>query len=228
MNKKSILLFISACCSLVNCHAANATLYERAPAHEYVAPPSQSIFQPTYLQRTAAAPPVVALHLHNTVLKRITKWDWEPRTIFSQNTMVYTGRSAQNQVINVLHFWTNGSQEVYQRQYIVHYETLASGFESVTVDRYVASGSSDEYVGQTQYLSSVINNRLYLARVTFTNQYQQRIRELDLAWSKNGVTGTMANPGRNRFAQVQAVNLKATEPLRQSFDLWDSFGLTWG
>jgi hypothetical protein len=142
--------------------------------------------------------------------------------------MVYTGRSAQNQVINVLHFWTNGSQEVYQRQYIVHYETLASGFESVTVDRYVASGSSDEYVGQTQYLSSVINNRLYLARVTFTNQYQQRIRELDLAWSKNGVTGTMANPGRNRFAQVQAVNLKATEPLRQSFDLWDSFGLTWG
>jgi hypothetical protein len=54
-----------------------------------------------------------------------------------------------------------------------------------------------------------------------------RTDTLNLEWSKNGgVTGTMVNPSGNRFAQVQTINLKATEPLRQYFDLWDSFGLT--
>jgi asparagine N-glycosylation enzyme membrane subunit Stt3 len=223
MNKSSIVVLL-AIGALVNHQAAGAVVPERASAHEYAAIGAQASTQTQYPQQSTVPPAAVASHLHSTVVSRVTTWVWTPKTIFSQNTMVYAGWS-QNRLINVMHFWTNGSQEVYQRQYIVHYENLPSGLESVTVDRYVASGSSEEYVGQTQYLSSVVNNKLYLARATFTNQYQKKLRELDIDWSKNGVKATMVNGSQNRFAATQEISLRATESLKQNFDLWDSFGL---
>jgi hypothetical protein len=223
MNKSSILILL-ALGTLASCHSAGATVPARASAHEFSATEAQSNIQVQYPQQSAVAPPAIVSHLHNTVVRRVATWVWAPKTIFSQNTMIYAGW-AQDHLINVMHFWTNGSQEIYQRQYVVHYETLPTGLESVTVDRYVASGSSEEYAGQTQYLSSLVNNKLYLARVTFTNQYQQKLRELDIDWSKNGVKATMVNGARNRFAATQEISLAATESLKQAFDLYDSFGL---
>lgn len=223
MNKPSIIVLL-AIASLFNLRAAGAVVPDRASAHEYAVSEMPANSQEPSPRQTAVAPGVVVSHLHSTVVKRVAAWAWAPKTIFNQNTMVYEGW-AQNRLINVLQFWTNGVQEVYQRQFIVHYESLPSGLESVTVDRYVASGSSEEYVGQTQYLSSVVNNKLYLGRVTYTNQYQQKLKELDIEWSKNGVRATMVNGAQNRFAAAQEVSLKATESLKQAFDLWDFFGL---
>jgi hypothetical protein len=223
MNKPSIV-FVLSIGALVSHQAAGAVVPERASAHEYRASPGQASAPTQYPQQSTAPPPSVVSHLHSTVVSRVATWVWTPKTIFSQNTMVYAGWS-QNRLINVMHFWTNGSQEVYQRQYIVHYETLPTGLESVTVDRYASSGASEEYVGQTQYLSSIVDNKLYLARAIFTNQYQQKLRELDISWSKNGVKATMVNGSQNRFAPTQEISLRATESLKQNFDLWDSFGL---
>lgn len=223
MNKSQVIVLL-ALSTLVSHQSAGASMPERATAHEYSPLEARSNNPLQYPQQSSVAPPTIVSHLHRTVVRRVATWVWQPKTIFSQNTMIYAGW-AQDHLINVMHFWTNGSQEIFQRQFIVHYETLPTGLESVTVDRYVASGSSEEYVGQTQYFSSLMNNKLYLARVTFTNQYQQKLRELDIDWSKNGVKATMANGAQNRFAATQDVSLKATESLKQAFDLYDSFGL---
>jgi hypothetical protein len=139
--------------------------------------------------------------------------------------MIYAGW-AQGRLINRLDFWTNGKQQVFERQYIMHYESLPSGFESITVDRYkTGSGGADVFEGQTEYLSSLIKKKLYLARVTYTNHYQQIVTQLTIDWSANGVRATSKQIGNGRVGPAQEINLRATDYLKQNFDLWDSFGV---
>lgn len=207
------------------CSEMKAAVPDRAPAQPYMTPPPAPVSQIQYPQQSKVAPAQIAPLLHESVKQRVSEWYWAPRTVFAQNTMVYGGWS-DGRLINRLEFWTNGSQQIYQRQFIVHYEKLPSGFESITVLRYKPGPNNvDLYDGQTQYLSSLINNKLYLARVTLTNRYQQKVKELDVDWTANGVKGTIRNPNPGRFGATQDINLKATDWLKQNFDLWSEFGL---
>lgn len=209
MNLAIKVVAASILMTTVSSLVAHAAVDNRAQTSYYVAPAPQPAEQIKYPLESTTAPAAIVPYLQSSATSRITRWYWAPKQVDHQTMMVYGGWNG-NTLINRLEF-SNG---LYFRQYVMHYDTLSSGLQRVTVDCF---SSQNSYEGRVEYISSTLNNKTYLAKAIHYGPANNKIYELAVHWSNLGVTATL---GR------EDINLKACQDwLPQHFPMWMHFGL---
>jgi hypothetical protein len=224
MNKRKfaisvVLPFLSLSSPLT----VEATAPERATAHNYITPPAVSTNHAlaTTSGQSAAPPQIIEPYLHPAERRAVANWVWDVRNVFAAQTIVYAGWN-HGRLINTIHF-LKSSQPVFLRQYIAHYERTPNGDDLVTVERYQPEGGqSEKYAGKTVYISRMIENKLYLSSVEWTDSYAAERTRLDVQWTANGVKASVSHR-QNRPTNLDLNSNKTW--LTQHFDLWDEFGL---
>lgn len=220
MNRTKI---VSAGALLLSLNAAGAlaAVPERATATIYVAP-AVSAPQISLKGNSRTMPAILNGYVHPAEQHNADSWYWDEQTIFAARTLAYGGW-CQGRLINALHFFINGNQLTFARQYVVHYGRTAAGDDLTAIECYRASGNGgEEFAGQTQYLSSLAGGKLYLKSVDHTGPGGFGHKHLDIAWTPTGVNATLT---QERGTPEDFVLQANKTWLKQNFDLWNDFGL---
>ena len=220
MNRTSFVL--AGLMMMSSTASALASVPDRATATYYVAPPVTYTSQISLSGQSTTVPAAIQGYVHAAEKRYADSWYWGERTVFAAKTLVYAGY-CQGRLISELHFWTNGSQLNYERQYAVHYAKTTSGDDLITVEHYkVDGGRPEELDGQTQYISRIIGGKSYLTSVDRAGRNGTYHKHLDIQWTATGVRASITQDR----AGTQDLNLQACSTwLKQNFDLWENFGL---
>jgi hypothetical protein len=201
---------------------APASVPDRATATYYAAPPATHAPQISLSGQSTTVPAAIQGYVHAAEKRYADSWYWGERTVFAARAIVYAGY-CQGRLISELHFYRNGSQLTYERQYVIHHTKTTSGDDVVAVDYYKCDGTHPEQLdGQTQYVSRVIGGKSYLTTVDRSGRYGSYHKHLDIQWTATGVRASITQ----ERAGTQDLALKANGAwLKQNFDLWEDFGL---
>jgi hypothetical protein len=199
-----------------------ASVPDRATAAYYVAPAPVSTAPINLSGHSTTMPAVLQGYVHPAEKSYADSWYWEEETIFAARTLAYGGW-CRGRLINALHFFINGNQLTFARQYVVHYAKTSAGDELVTVECYNSNGTrKEELSGQTQYVSRLTGGKLFLKSVDRVGLYGADHKHLDIDWTANGVKASLTQgKGVGQDFVLQA----SSTWLKQNFDLWGDFGL---
>jgi hypothetical protein len=198
---------------------ALASVPDRATATYYVAPAPVSTPQISLKGHSTTMPAVLQGYVHPAEKSYADIWYWDEGTIFAAKTLAYGGW-CQGRLITALHFFINGNQLTFARQFVIHYAKTAAGDALVTVEGYNGTGESS---GQTQYVSRLSGGKLYLKSVDRVGRFGAGHKHLDIDWTATGVKASLTQ----EKSGAQDFVLQANRTwLKQNFDLWGDFGLT--
>ncbi|HEY9753754.1 MAG TPA: hypothetical protein V6C97_01190 [Oculatellaceae cyanobacterium] len=219
MKIKKIKIVIAGALILMSpATGALASVPDRATATYYVAPPVSTTPQISLKGHSTTMPAVLQGYVHPAEKSYADSWYWDESTIFAARTLAYGGW-CQGRLINALHFFINGNQLTFARQYIIHYAKTAAGDDLVTVEGYNANGESS---GQTQYVSKLIGGKLYLKSIDRFGRFGTGHKHLDIDWTASGVKASLT---QERGTSEDFVLQANKTWLKQNFDLWGDFGL---